>query len=253
MPHWERMLAPFLAPPGPGRGQVAELLGPVPFFATPGHARELALTPGSMFYRLLVDPHDGRRVERTIKTYRPDTHMRRQIHAADVYARTPGTRTPLGAAEIDHVTPYAAGGPTAETNLAVLDPWPGHKSKTLGYLDVVINDRRDLTFTTLLRQVHTTRAHDYNQYLHTRAPSDLDTRRDLANQTLYAAHAQRARSHRHRRPGEPAPWLTLTHTIRGQTRPGPAPGTPTIEELLDTTTDADQTDPDQTTPDQSEA
>src|SRR5690606_7789480 len=37
-----------------GRGSVAEVLGPHPFFITDGHARELALFPGTTLHRLVV-------------------------------------------------------------------------------------------------------------------------------------------------------------------------------------------------------
>ncbi|RIK16684.1 MAG: hypothetical protein DCC50_04155, partial [Acidobacteria bacterium] len=61
------------APPGRrGRGPVGEVLGANPFFVSEGHARELALMPGTTLHRLVVDPRDGRLVERTIQGYRPD-------------------------------------------------------------------------------------------------------------------------------------------------------------------------------------
>ncbi|RIK12752.1 MAG: hypothetical protein DCC50_13035 [Acidobacteria bacterium] len=50
---------------GRGRGRVGEVLGPHPLFVTDGHARELALMPGTTLHRLVVDPRDGRLVERT--------------------------------------------------------------------------------------------------------------------------------------------------------------------------------------------
>ncbi len=43
---------------------VGEALGRHPAFITPGHARELALAPGTTLSRLLVDPADGRLIER---------------------------------------------------------------------------------------------------------------------------------------------------------------------------------------------
>src|SRR5690606_25392376 len=75
--------APVGVPPGgpvvgqaplPGvawSGTVAELLGLHPAFLTPGQARELALAPGTTMHRILVDPADGRCIERTIASYRP--------------------------------------------------------------------------------------------------------------------------------------------------------------------------------------
>ena len=79
----------------------AEILGRHPAFLTPGHARELGLTPGTTLSRLLIDPADGRLIERSIASYRPDAAMRRQIIAADVTSRSPGSRTPATSCEID--------------------------------------------------------------------------------------------------------------------------------------------------------
>ncbi|GAA5159973.1 HNH endonuclease signature motif containing protein [Ornithinimicrobium tianjinense] len=194
--------------PGAGsrlRGGVAEILGRFPAFTTPGHARELVLTPGATLVRLLTDPADGRLVERSISTYRPDAAMRRQVLAADVYCRAPGSRQPGAHLELDHVVPWGTPrGDTAEPNLVGLGK-TAHQRKTDRRWIVTVNERRDLTWTTLLGQRARTRAHDYRQYLDLRAPVDdsspsevhpsqrvdLDDRRDVLNQALYAALAHR--------------------------------------------------------------
>ncbi|MFB9732567.1 hypothetical protein [Ornithinimicrobium kibberense] len=196
-------------------GTVAELLGLHPAFLTPGQARDLALAPGSTMHRILVDPADGRCIERTIASYRPDADMRRQIAAADVYGRGPGERTPPQRWQIDHEHEYQDGGPTAETNLNGKGVF-FHAVKTARLWSSAMNQRRDLTWTTLLRQVVTTRGHDYRQYLarldtlapgpHANARGQADPadrvdqrgdRADLANQLLYAAIV-------HRHSGTPA-------------------------------------------------
>lgn len=114
-----------------------------------------------------MDPADGRLRERTIATYRPDADMRRQVIAADLYSRTPTGRQPASACELDHVIPWSeepGGGPTSELNLASASKeW--HQHKTSRRCHVTINDRRDLTWTTLLASTITTREHDYRQYL----------------------------------------------------------------------------------------
>lgn len=222
-------------PPGPpvprahrraSRGPVAEVLGPHPFFVTDGHARELALLPGTTLHRLVVDPRDGRLMERTVRSYRPDVDMRRQVIAADVYSRAPGSRLGAHAGELDHVRPYGwAGGPTAETNLALLAKRP-HQFKTDGAWHAAINARRDLTVTSVLGQVTTTRVHDYRTYLRTRYPEDVTARRDAANRLVYAALAeQRARAD---------DGITLTWTSSsGAVHDGPSPGHPRIQDLLE--------------------
>ena len=151
------------------RGGAAEVLGPMPFWITDGHARELALWPDTMLHRFVTDPYDGRFVERTIEPYKPDTDMRRQVIAADLYSRAPGSRTTgAHAGQLDHVIPYGwGGGKTSELNLALL-AIPPHQFKTLGHWKVEIGTRRDMTFTTLLGQVTRSRVHDYRQYLERR-------------------------------------------------------------------------------------
>lgn len=254
-------------PPGPGRhrvsqvsppaGWVGELRGYPSAWVTPEEARDVALRPGSTFYRLLTDPADGRVVERSITRYAPDADMRRQILAADVYGRGPGCRRPARACELDHEQPWDDGGPTTETNLnakSLLD----HFRKTKRLWRSVMSPRRDLTFTTLLGQVARTRGHDYRQYAdayHRRTvpppgglpgeeveQSDLAERRDLANQVLYAALVSR-------RPGEGTQadddvdgcedWLCVKdwgsvsyRDVAGRRRYGPPPDAPTPERVL---------------------
>ena len=95
-------------------------------------------------------------MERTRAKYEPDADMRRQIYAADVFSRALGSRIQATASEIHHVTPRPTGS-TGELNLA--SPVHGfHQTKTSGLRTVVINEERDLTFTTLLGQSATTRS-----------------------------------------------------------------------------------------------
>lgn len=276
-------------PPGPeppgspstsARGNVAEILGYHPAFISPGLARELALQPGTTFSRILTDPPTGRAHELSSASYRPDAEMRRQIVAADVYSRAPGSRHPMASCELDHVIPWGPplDGPTSVQNIAGLNKRP-HHLKTKKWWSVAINDRRDLTWTTLLGQAFTTRPHDYGQYqpyqgpsggsaatvlagvfaraldeqepidpqqrsLHPSERGDLDDRRDLANQALYAAIAERGPGaflldeDDHPGTGEHggplAGWAWVTHTSRatGRRRPGPPKDPQSVTEVL---------------------
>lgn len=96
-------------------GLVAELVGGG--FIAPEQARELALTPGSTWHRLVTDPVDGRLRERSIAAYRPDAAMRAQVSARDRSCRGPGCTVPSARCQPDHEQPHAAGGPTAGFNL----------------------------------------------------------------------------------------------------------------------------------------
>ncbi|WP_134774025.1 hypothetical protein [Ornithinimicrobium flavum] len=209
------------APPRPGG--VAQLAGAHPTFLTGAHARELACRPGTTIHRLLTDVHDGRLVERTQTTYRPDAAMRAQVRAADRHCRGPGiaSRRPAPACEIDHVVPYAvgddgkpAGGPTALRNLVLLAQHPHHR-KTRDELVVAINARRDLTWTTLLARTVSTRSFDYRQFYDAvRAelgPDDVSDgtlvrrfRSEIAS-TCRAAAVERLREHRGRPPRDGIP------------------------------------------------
>lgn len=229
--------APFLDREPPGRGLVGELIGSHPMFLTPGHARELVLLPGTTLHRLLTDPADGRLIERTLITYRPDTDMRRQVLAADLYSRAPGSRLTGRTLELDHVIPWGTpGGTTTETNLAALSK-RAHHEKTLGHWRIEMGTRRDLTVTTLLNQHRTTRVHDYGQYLRTAEPDDLAARRDLASQAIYAHETQHQRTlylAGDRAALRDEAWVRITHTDprTGRTHDGPHPDTPTVEDLL---------------------
>ncbi|MDO5663618.1 MAG: HNH endonuclease signature motif containing protein [Brachybacterium sp.] len=112
----------------------------------------------------MTDPADGRCIERTIGSRAPDADMKRQLYAADRYGRGPGSRRPAEQCEIDHETPYCEAPETSETNLnckEILDHW----RKTADLWRTVMNERRDVTWTTLLGQIAVTRGHDYRQYV----------------------------------------------------------------------------------------
>jgi hypothetical protein len=204
---------------------------------------------------LLVDPADGRLIERTITSYRPDADMRRQVRAADVTSRAPGSRRPAPWCDLDHEHTFADGGPTSEANLNLKDR-TAHRFKTGGWWTSVMAPDRDVTWTTLLGQTRTTRCHDYRQYLDSLAPPDArqvgthpaertdhDDRLDLACQVLYAAlvhrgpHAHLADPDDHHGATEHDPtlggWVRVTHTNPdGHLYHGPPPDHPTVADVL---------------------
>ncbi len=179
-----------LPPPAPTPARpssaVGEILGRHPAYLTSGHARELALAPGTTLARLLVDPADGRLIERSVTSYRPDAAMRRQVLAADVYSRAPGSRSPALACEIDHEQPWGSAGATSETNLVLKDV-RSHQFKTEGWWTSALGPRRDVRWETLLGQVEQTRGHDYRQYLPSRRPTADATRPDGPGDTSKAS------------------------------------------------------------------
>ncbi len=237
------------------RGGVGRILGMAGAFITPEHARVLAMQAGTTLVRLLTDPADGRLVERSITTYRPDADMRRQVRAADLRSRAPGSTRPAIWCDIDHEHPWSEGGPTSETNLSCKDRRP-HSFKTKGWWRTTMAPNRDVTWTTLLGQTETTRAHDYRQYLAAAVPADpgqahlhpsqrtdREDRLDLAGQALYAAlvhrdpHALLAAPDDAHGATEHDPslggWVRVSHTNPDGVRRHGAPlGHPTVAEVL---------------------
>ncbi|WP_298886800.1 HNH endonuclease signature motif containing protein [uncultured Serinicoccus sp.] len=156
-----------LPPADPPAGQlltVGQVLGAHSASISADQIHDLTVLPGTVLERILVDPADGRCIERTLERYRPDAAMRAQILAADVTCRAPGCLVHAGACQLDHVIEHgAAGGVTAETNLAPLHVGH-HHPKTLKAWDSSLADNRDMTWTSLLGRLYRTRSHDYRQY-----------------------------------------------------------------------------------------
>lgn len=186
-------------------------------FVGADHIRQLVFAPGTTMRRVLFDPADGRCVERSVAAYKPDAAMRAQVRAADVTSRAPGQVTPASECQLDHVqewllagpdTPDApatggvTGGVTGELNLQTLDV-PYHVVKTLKLWDAVMDELRNVTWTTLFGRIYTTRVHDYRQYLSSigvplastgrYAPDDLLDQRTMASHLVYAALTHRDR------------------------------------------------------------
>ena len=145
---------------------VGQVLGAHSAYLSVDQIHDLALLPGTVLERLLVDPADGRCVERSIDRYRPDAAMRAQILAADVTCRAPGCLVPAASCQLDHVVEHGSPeGITAETNLAPLHVGH-HHPKTLKAWDSSLAENRDMTWTSLLGRLYRTRSHDYRQYAH---------------------------------------------------------------------------------------
>ncbi|WP_134774464.1 hypothetical protein [Ornithinimicrobium flavum] len=223
---------------------VGELLGSFGTFVSPEQVRALALEPGTTMARLLVDPADGRCVERSLTTYRMDAAMRAQLLAADVTCRAPACTRTGSHCQVDHVTEYGTpGGTTTETNAQLLHTGH-HEPKTAKDWDAHLAANRDLTWTSLLGRIYRTRAWDYRRYLtllvdaldtvHDTAPQD---RADQINHQIYLALTHHDLTEP-LNPGDDDPepdliryggWalIGLTHRdpTTGHRVPGPSPAT----------------------------
>ena len=181
---------------------VGRVLGKHPGFLTPDLVRRLALSPGSTLVRLLVDPADGRCLERSTTAYRFDAAMRAQLAAADVTCRAPGCEHHAAGCQVDHVVEHATGGATKETNAQLLDVWH-HDPKTAKVWDAVLHANRDVTWTTTLSRVYRTRVHDYRELvtvitdaLERVAAVPEDDVADQINQEVYQALCYRGSDER---------------------------------------------------------
>ena len=112
--------------------------------------RELALTAGSIWTRIVTDPLTGRAIEATAGTYRVPAAMTKQVNTRDGTCRAPGCEISAEGTDLDHSVewePDEAGGPTAETNLAALHRGH-HNLKTNGFWDSDQSVDGTLTWTT---------------------------------------------------------------------------------------------------------
>lgn len=249
--------APARSPGTQRREGVGHVLSRTPVFLTGAALRAMALAPGTTFSRILVDPADGRCVERSVARYQPDRLMREQILAADVTSRGFGSATLARDSQLDHVLEYLAGGETSETNLQALDV-ASHLRKTRKEWAATIDRLRNVTWTSFFGRVYRTRVHDYRQYLsagvsqagESTHPGNAvglraEDRRQLASLLTYAALTARQvgapleasdddpdgddtlPGRRH-----PAVWLRRTRERDGRKISGPRPGTPTPEQVI---------------------
>jgi hypothetical protein len=127
-------------------------------------ARELALTAGSIWSRVVTDPLTGRAIEATAATYKVPAGMALQVTTRDGICRAPGCEIPAGTTDLDHSLewrPAGAGGPTAETNLASLHRGH-HNLKTAGFWDSDQSADGSLCWTTAAGRTITTYPYMYD-------------------------------------------------------------------------------------------
>jgi hypothetical protein len=132
-------------------------------------ARELALRAGSIWKRLVTDPRTGRAIEVSAGTYKVPAGMAEQIRARDGTCRAPGCEIPAERCDLDHCEEWtstsadsdAAGGATAETNLAALHRGH-HNLKTAGFWESDQSPDGALRWTTATGRSVTTYPHVYD-------------------------------------------------------------------------------------------
>ncbi|GAB3566454.1 HNH endonuclease signature motif containing protein [Spelaeicoccus albus] len=110
--------------------------GPIPA----SMARRLA-AGAQTWTRLLTDPVTDRIINADPKKYRPNAALRKLVRARDGTCRFPSCNIPAGACDIDHINPFARGGPTTPENLQALCEHH-HEAKTKGFINTNRHDRR---------------------------------------------------------------------------------------------------------------
>ena len=89
--------------------------GPIPA----GMARRISTDQSGTWRRLITDPA-GRLLDYAQTTYEPPADLTRHVIARDQHCVMPGCRRTAWRCELDHGTPYNAGGHTSADNLAPL-------------------------------------------------------------------------------------------------------------------------------------
>ncbi|MGC1206612.1 MAG: HNH endonuclease signature motif containing protein, partial [Ornithinimicrobium sp.] len=234
--------------PGPpfGDGLIGEIPGHG--FLAGEHAREVATLPGSTWHRLVTDPLTGHAVERSSQAYRPDKAMVEHVRAVDRFCRAPGCVIPAHRCELDHEHPYGTpGGVTSVANLNAKHS-RHHQFKTEQFWSSVMDETRQVTWTTLFKRVYTTQPHDHRQYAPVASHGDemadplTVEDPDLRDRLIYAALCSRGGQDRWLEALDDTPEhpdschyglpLGVFHRRHGRRRNGPPPGQRAPEQIL---------------------
>jgi Domain of unknown function (DUF222)/HNH endonuclease len=113
---------------------------------TAGQARHLASDPTGTWRRLITDPITGQLLDHGTTTYRPPQTLTDHIITRDPACAFPTCQQPSHRGDLDHIHPYARGGPTNPTNLAPLCR-RHHQAKTRGTFDYHRNPDGTFTWT----------------------------------------------------------------------------------------------------------
>jgi hypothetical protein len=119
-------------------------------------ARDIANRSGSVWRRIVTDPVDGQIISVGRRRYRPPAALDDLIRIRDRECRHPGCHRPAQACELDHSTPWAAGGPTSARTLVGLCGKHHHLKEQPGW-SYRIDDDGSLTIMTPSGAAHRSR------------------------------------------------------------------------------------------------
>jgi hypothetical protein len=119
-------------------------------------ARDIANRSGSVWRRIVTDPVDGQIISVGRRRDRPPAALDDLIRIRDRECRHPGCHRPAQACELDHSTPWAAGGPTSARTLVGLCGKHHHLKEQPGW-SYRIDDDGSLTIMTPSGAAHRSR------------------------------------------------------------------------------------------------
>jgi hypothetical protein len=119
-----------------------------------------SLAGDARWRRFVHEPVTGHLLDRGRSLYRPDTELHQFLIARDVKDRFPGSNRFATHGDGDHVKEWAAGGPTASTNIAQLSK-TGHTAKTHRGWRVHGDANDALEWTSPHGRTYRTHPHDY--------------------------------------------------------------------------------------------
>ncbi|OLL71181.1 hypothetical protein Ae168Ps1_5684c [Pseudonocardia sp. Ae168_Ps1] len=151
-----------------GADRPAELVGHGPIPAVTARA----LAAGGVWQRLVTDPLSGVCLDHGRSTYHPPEGLADFVRSRDGTCRGPSCTRPIR--DLDHLVPWAAGGPTSAANLHGLC-LGHHKLKDVAGWQVLAGPDGALTWISPCGWSETTRPKDY-RYI----SDPLDRRADIA-------------------------------------------------------------------------
>lgn len=126
-------------------------------------ARQAAMTAGSVWRRLVVDPLDGHLVEKSSHSYRPSKSVNEQITARDGICRFPGCQRPAMQAQSDHAiawTPDSDVPLTGRWNLEKLCEFH-HDAKTRALWVAIMSADGEVRWTSPTGRKYTTKPQNW--------------------------------------------------------------------------------------------
>ncbi len=130
-------------------------------FVSAAYARQIAVSQGSVWRRLVTDPLTGAALDLSTQRYRPTAAMSDLVAAIDGMCRAPGCTVSPTWSDLDHETPWPLGR-TSVDNLSVKHR-RHHNHKTRRTWRSSSDSEGTITWTTLSGRTYITKRRDYQE------------------------------------------------------------------------------------------